>query len=282
MKKEDQSISILGCGWLGLPLAEQLLAQGYRVKGSTTSADKIKFLKEKGIQPYLIKLNPEINPDYQPDFFDSQVLFLNIPPSRKQADVVDFYPQQIREVLNVAESSSLEKILFISSTSVYPNLNREVREEEAGGEISKSGQALMEVEQILLAQDRFQISILRFCGLFDDERNPGRFLAGKNLNTNGKDRINLIHQEDCIRIIAQFLEKEIWGETFNACADQHPEKDIFYRKATQKLGLEAPLFDADAPHAHKIISSEKLKKRLGYTFIHPDPEQAIDGIKGND
>jgi len=47
-------ISILGCGWLGLPLAEHFRDAGYSVKGSTTSDDKIELLKGKQIAPFLI------------------------------------------------------------------------------------------------------------------------------------------------------------------------------------------------------------------------------------
>ena len=33
------TVAILGCGWLGLPLAKHLLAQGHRVLGTTTSPE---------------------------------------------------------------------------------------------------------------------------------------------------------------------------------------------------------------------------------------------------
>ena len=36
-----QRISILGCGWLGLPLAKELLDRSFEVKGSTTSSNKL-------------------------------------------------------------------------------------------------------------------------------------------------------------------------------------------------------------------------------------------------
>lgn len=49
--------SIIGCGWLGLPLAERLVAEGYTVKGSTTSVDKLSLLRQKGIDAYLLQLN---------------------------------------------------------------------------------------------------------------------------------------------------------------------------------------------------------------------------------
>jgi nucleoside-diphosphate-sugar epimerase len=276
MKKTDQSISILGCGWLGLPLAVHLIQQGYQVKGSTTRQDKLSFLSDQGINSYLIRLSPEINEAYQQEFFDSHTLILNIPPSRRQPDVEQFYPAQIQEVMRVAENSALENIVFISATSVYPNLNRKVKEEDAGGDLSASGRALLKVEQILLEQQRFQVSILRFCGLYDRERNPGRFLAGRKLDSSGKDVVNLIHLDDCIGIISALLKKPAWGEIFNSCSDVHPEKESFYTLATQKLGLEAPQFSESATPSYKSVDSTKLKQHLAYRFLYPDSQKFMD------
>ena len=47
-------ISILGCGWLGLPLAKALIGNGFSVKGSTTSYEKISGLEQGGITTFLI------------------------------------------------------------------------------------------------------------------------------------------------------------------------------------------------------------------------------------
>ena len=49
-------ISILGCGWLGLPLAKSLLSKGHEIKGSTTSESKLEMLKNAGILPFQIQL----------------------------------------------------------------------------------------------------------------------------------------------------------------------------------------------------------------------------------
>ena len=43
-------ISILGCGWLGKPLALALLNNNYAVKGSTTSFEKTQHLASLGIK----------------------------------------------------------------------------------------------------------------------------------------------------------------------------------------------------------------------------------------
>ena len=37
----NNKIALIGCGWLGLPLAKSLLKKGYQVAGSTTSVEKL-------------------------------------------------------------------------------------------------------------------------------------------------------------------------------------------------------------------------------------------------
>ncbi|MBT8238285.1 MAG: NAD(P)-binding domain-containing protein, partial [Croceitalea sp.] len=51
------TIGIIGCGWLGKPLAKALLAENYKIKGSTTTKDKLKELEAEGINAHWIVLN---------------------------------------------------------------------------------------------------------------------------------------------------------------------------------------------------------------------------------
>ena len=266
-------ISILGCGWLGLPLAQILLERGHSVKGSTTSQDKLPLLQKYGIAPYRIAFTPAINPDYAPEFFDSEILLVNFPPAR-QEDITAYYPQQMKALLRTIKGTAVQKILFVSSTSVYPNVNREVNEEDAGGEVKDSGQALLVVEKMLQENHSLMTTIVRFCGLFGPERNPGRFLAGKQVS-GGQQPVNLIHLDDCMSILVKILEREVWGETFNACADAHPTKADFYGKAARKLSFEPPTFKETDEPSFKIVNSQKLKDTLGYQFKYTDPLDAL-------
>ena len=274
MPKKPQ-ISILGCGWLGLPLAVHLVGKGYAVKGATTRPEKMDVLREKDIEPFLIRLNPEINPDYSPLFFDSGVLVVNIPPGRSRADVAAYHISQIRSLITAMQPSAVNKILFVSSTSVYPDLNRSVREEDAGSAVRESGEALLQVEKIWREDPRFTTTIVRFGGLFGGDRNPGRFLSGKTLDNNGEAPVNLIHRDDCVAILSEIIVQERWGEIYNACADVHPSKKEFYTAAAQKLGISPPVFAGKEKGNYKIINSDKLKKELGYKFKYPDPLQAL-------
>ncbi len=268
-------ISILGCGWLGFPLATSLIGQGYSVKGATTRNEKIKMLQENSIEPYLIKLNPEINKNYDPSFFDTDILVVNVPPGRKRTGVVDFHVAQMRSLIHALHNTPVSKLLFVSSTSVYPNLSREVKEEDAGSPDRESGQALLQVENLLKENSNFTATIVRFAGLFGSNRNPGRFLSGKTLDNNGEAPVNLIHLDDCIAVLSAIIKQERWGEVYNACADVHPSKKAFYTAAVQDMGIPPPLFAGKEKGNFKVINSDKLKKELGYKFKHPNPLLAL-------
>jgi nucleoside-diphosphate-sugar epimerase len=274
MPKKPQ-ISILGCGWLGLPLAIHLIRKGYEVKGATTRPEKMDVLREKEIEPFLIRFDPDINPDFSPSFFDSEVLVVNIPPGRSRADVAAYHIFQIRSLITAMQPSAVNKVLFVSSTSVYPDLNRTVREEDAGSAVRESGEALLQAEKIWHEDPRFTTTIVRFGGLFGDDRNPGRFLSGKTLNNNGEAPVNLIHLDDCVSILSEIIVQERWGTIYNACADAHPSKKEFYTTAAQKLGIAPPVFTGKEKGSYKVINSDKLKKELGYRFKYPDPLHGI-------
>jgi len=74
-------ISILGCGWLGLPLAKALLENGFLVKGSTTSVGKLSVLKNLGIQAFQIELSEtKIQGEVDSFLENSKILIIDVPP----------------------------------------------------------------------------------------------------------------------------------------------------------------------------------------------------------
>ena len=77
----QNKIAILGCGWLGLPLAKKLISKNFIVRGSTTSKDKISVLKNENIEPFLITLDKEFDEKKLIQFLKNiDVLIINIPP----------------------------------------------------------------------------------------------------------------------------------------------------------------------------------------------------------
>ena len=269
-----QRISILGCGWLGLALAKKLLAQGFDVKGSVMQKENLQELREVGIKAYHVVLNPHLEECSDNDFFDTDLIICSIPPKRRD-DIETYYPKQIESIKQEVQKHNVKKILFISSTSVYPNTLDKVNENLQLTPEKASGKALIKAEEILTQSNSFETTILRFGGLIGYDRHPGRFLSNKKKLKNGLVPVNLIHQDDCVKIISEIIRQNIWGEIFNACCPEHPTRKDFYQEAARAAGLPEPEFDNDKQLNYKWVDSSKLINTLHYQFIYPNPLDTI-------
>ncbi len=259
-------ISILGCGWLGKPLAESLMNNGYFVKVSTRSEEREQKLISEDKKVFRIKISSTDISGKITDFLDSDILIINIPPDRKEKQ-----GGQFKTLLPLIESSIVKKVLFVSSTSVYPMLNRVVTEEDAENKNSP----LFKSEQLFSGSQHFRTTVIRFAGLIGGPRHPGRFFSKSKLIKNCKSPVNLIHRTDCLRIISEIIEQNIWGEVFNACAGEHPERGSFYREAAKCINEELPECTEAENRQFKIISNEKVKKLLGFDFKYSVLTQLI-------
>ena len=265
-----KKVSVLGCGWLGLPLAARLAKSGYEVKGSTTSEEKMTRISSVGVAPFLVRLS--IDGTIDPTFLDADVLILNIPPSRNSHEDFLAILQHLRTQV---EESPIRQVLYGSSTSVYPSNNNEVTEDDADyTATSRSGIVLLETEDIWRNRAAFDHMIVRFAGLFGPERNPGRFLSGRNTN-GGENPVNMIHLDDCIGIIGRLLQQTNWNDTFNACSPHHPTRKAFYQQASEHMGIASPVFEDPQVTPHKVVNAEKLISTLSYQFIRDNLFDAI-------
>lgn len=249
METKNKTISILGCGWLGLPLGQRLRKVGYSIKGSTTRMGRIELLNQKGISPFQLSLE---NVQQVPDsFLASDVLILATPSK----NLVGY-----EQLLEKVKQSPIKKVLFISSTSVYPNTNETVYETAP-----TNSSPLTAIEQLWLNCPTIDSTVIRFAGLYGYERKPGNFIRDGILkNPNGY--VNLIHRDDCIGIIEQVIEQNCWNTLLNACCDDHPLRKDFYLQEVLKMGKPTLRFNSEEPAVFKIVSNEKLKKLLNYEF----------------
>ena len=261
-------ISIVACGWLGTPLAAALIAGGYQVKGCRRHTEQLDELQAMGLEAYSLDLSPDIICDNAQALLESDLVLINIPPRRK-VHSSRYHIAQINSLLDAVIKAKVKKVLFISSTSVYGNKNREFSELDSPCPQTESGKALAQIEQRLQREPFYQASILRFAGLVGGDRLPGRFLSGKQVS-GGDSPVNLLHRNDCIAIIQQLIKRDVWGELFNVCCDGHPTREQLYTKAAKNMGLGTPTFD-NKPSDWKLISNHKIKETLDYQFIYPDP-----------
>ncbi len=264
-------ISIIGCGWLGLSLGKNLVENNFVVKGSTTREEKLKEIEGAGIEAFQIKVEDRIIGENTDHFFDTDILFLNIPPGRRRTDVAEAYPKEIKLVLDAAHKSGVKKVILASSTGVYANTGSTVTEDNDPQPSTQSGKALQKAEESLKQYSDMKYLILRFAGLVGGERKAGKWFAGKKGVPNGLARVNMVHREDCIAIVKALIEKDRWNTIFNVVADEHPTRIDFYKAQCLKDGFDPPSFLNESDGQFKVVSNQKIKSFLNYKLSHPDP-----------
>lgn len=271
-------ISILGCGWYGLPLAKELKKLGWQVKGATTTQTKTTAIAKEGIEPFQIKVTPFAF-DGKTSFLETDYLIINIPPKRTPTIVKEFkgITEQLIKVINEAES--LKGVLFISSTSIYPDVYDELEENCELPPDKDSGIALLNAEKELKEKVKCPLVVLRFAGLIGPGRNPGNFLSGRKNIKNGFAPVNLVHLDDCISATIEVLNNPFLSNTYNICSDKHPLRKDYYEQASKALNTLPPHFDLSEEgqkEGGKIISNQKFKTAYpNWTQKYPDPSSFL-------
>ncbi len=264
-----KQIAILGCGWLGMPLAKSLLEKGFSVKGSTTSLEKISAIQSNGIQPFQIELSEiEIKGEIDSFLKNSEILIIDIPPKLRSISSENFV-KKIENLIPFIEKAKIEKVIFISSTSVYSDASStalRVTESTKPNPETESGKQLLATEILLQSNPNFKTTVVRFGGLLGEDRHPIHFLAGRKNIENPEAPINLIHQKDCIGIIEAIVKQECWNETLNAVAPFHPTRKEYYTQIALEQNLPLPEFDQTKISIGKTILSDKLGITLDYKF----------------
>lgn len=252
------NISILGSGWLGLPLANELTQLGHTIHLSTRSVEKLSVLADMSLfTAYLIDID-DLSNQVQA-FLAAEILIINITSKNK-----DGFAKLIQQI----EKSTIKNVLFISSSSVYQSVNGVVSEDDG---MESADSLLYQIEQMFMSNTHFKTTILRLSGLIGYSRHPGNFFKNGKVVQQPDAPVNLIHRDDCIGIIVSIINQSAWGNIFNGCAITHPTKREFYSYSRALLGLSDPEYSNESDGgANKIVSNEKVIKQLGYQFRYPD------------
>ena len=237
-----KTISILGSGWLGLPLAKEL-SQTYKINLSTRTEEKKESLKCSSINTFLIDI--DMIDTKISSFLQSDILIINIPSKN-----IDGFKELIKQIL----CSTIKRVIFISSTSVCHNEQN----------------PLKKIDELFQNTD-IKTTILRFGGLIGYSRNPANFFKNGKIVKNSNAPVNMIHRDDCISIISEIIRQDMFDEAFNCCSPSHPTKREFYTYCAVSEELIIPIFDDIEDFSiYKTIKSDKLISKLSYKFIYSD------------
>jgi nucleoside-diphosphate-sugar epimerase len=274
-------VLVVGCGYVGLPLAAELARLGHEVFGLNRS-DKRAELEAQKIKPLIGDVTEQKTLDALPAPFDWVV---NTVSSNKGGvqDYQRIYLGGTKHLIDRLSASPPKKYVHTGSTSVYTQTDGSLVKETSPAQPStEMGLVLAETEQVLLRAFRdhkFPVVLLRVAGIYG----PGRghlFLqylkdearmAGK-----GERLLNMVHREDVIGAIIAALKSGRPGEIYNVVDDEPVPQIHFFRWLSETLGKGMPPFGDDGAVAgrkraltHKKVSNRRLRMELGCPLRYP-------------
>jgi nucleoside-diphosphate-sugar epimerase len=295
---------IIGLGWLGSPLGLYFKSAGHTVAGTTRNAEKAESLTNQGIQTVLFDLYENDAIDLPHELFKNAYVVINIPPGRKNFEPILFI-ERMKRLFDYAHQHAAVHICFISTTSVFGELEGRVAHNSPFAPNTASGNAHVELERYLkelasaydvtlnpnLRTNGFSCSVLRLAGLVGNDRHPISTLSQKSNIAMGKNPVNLVHQEDVIRVISAVLqnsgEKGSLNEAemttsspfennffaANLCSLEHPSREQYYTWCAEQKGIRVPQFSPDnrARVNGKWIDAEHTINKLGLKLRYPSP-----------
>ncbi|MGM0518563.1 MAG: hypothetical protein ACQERD_02840 [Campylobacterota bacterium] len=254
--KQKETFTILGTGWLGYALANSL-KDSYDIKVSIRDNKKYTQLKHKGFEPYILN---EYNMESLNDLLTCDYLFVNYPPSKFE-DYMGF----LNKIYSHYKIDRIKKIIFISSTSIYPKENNNYTE---SFKIKKeqSKEVVFQAEKVASKSD----VIFRCAGLMGYDRVAGKYFSNKKVSTANK-RINHVHRDDVINATKFVIKNDLKG-IFNLCSAYHPTKIELYLTNAEKYGFDKPIFEEDSLNTenNRLIDGTKIES-LGFKYQYPNP-----------
>jgi nucleoside-diphosphate-sugar epimerase len=231
-------IGLIGCGWLGKPLAHSL-SKEHEVQCFSRKAQS-----ESGFDYVL-------NPKAGNSFWDNEIFIIAI-------STRDNYLKTLEEIAHKCAPPA--SLILMSSTSVYKEFDGQV--DETASITQKSTQT--QAEALMLTR-REKLLILRLGGLMGEDRIAGRW---KSVSSFPDGPVNYIHQDDVIAIVQKMIRENIQNGIYNLVAPEHPLRSEVHAKNSEAFGFELRKFEGETD---RIVSSAKVITRLDYDFIHPDP-----------
>lgn len=263
----ENSVGIIGCGWLGKALAKTLIDDSYVVTVTTQSADKKALLEQQGITTELLSL-PTTHIEKKLLVFQQRCLVIAITPQFRQGKVD--YPEKVAQLVHLAELGNIKQIILVSSTAIYQGLV---------GEVDESAELDLSIDKVALLNDAEQaamafkgkVVILRLAGLVGDDRHPSKFLQGNRQIIEPHVPVNLIHQRDVIGLMQQIINDDNFVGTYNGVSNTNATKEYYYKAAARALDLPVPNFvDQPSEVVGKKIRANKIREKLSYQFYYDD------------
>lgn len=274
---------IMGCGFLGRPLAKQLVALGKTVHGSTRSTDHAIDLAAMGVHPALLSVTQKLTFAALTPLLDGRpldVIYL-IPPGKpdQHTSPHDIVIGGITNTLASLRRANVRRAILVSSTAVYgsPQTDTEsnaqpqtpatritVTPQTPATPDNPRARLLLQGED-LWRQAGGQYHILRLCGLYGPRRIVGlsAIQQGAPIAGNPDALLNLIHVDDAVSLLLHILAADTLAP-IELGSDTTPiPRQTYYNHLASLLQLPPPAVMNSSDAA--VILGQRQGSRLDRT-----------------
>jgi nucleoside-diphosphate-sugar epimerase len=272
---------IIGCGYLGQRLGDQLGRDGGRVYGTVRSPARAEEIAGIGIEPVVADV---LRPETLDDLPAADRVFYAVGFDRSAgAAMRDVYVNGLQNVLDRLPTS-VRRFVYASSTGVYGQADGEWVDEDSPTEPRhESGQVVLEAEgRVHNWADRRDASgvVLRFAGLYGPGRIVRRMMLERAEPIPGDPEkfLNLVHIDDAARAAAAALVADAPDRIYLVADDRPVTRREYYSLAATIIGAPEPRFEPPRPGSpesardatNKRVANRRMKSALCVVLRYPD------------
>jgi nucleoside-diphosphate-sugar epimerase len=268
---------IVGCGYVGAALGRSMSKEGHELWGLRRDEGVLEMLPNFGIQPIKADL---LNPGTLKNLPLVDTVILCQSPRRDSDNYQNTYVMGTQNLLHaLSGASSVKKLIFISSTSVYSTQDASWVDEAthpakgpyASHELAENAKFLLEAERLVLNSGK-SANVLRLGGIYGPHRHRIEAIrSGKWAPKLSDIYTNRIHIEDITSAIRLLIEKGKPGEIYLGVDDEPCTQKEFYTWLYGKLNMPIPAGGdaAGGQQSNKRCSNRKIKE-LGLVLKYPN------------
>jgi nucleoside-diphosphate-sugar epimerase len=268
---------IIGCGYIGLPLALRLKEAGHEISAWVHSADSAKALAVHHFHQVIS--GSVADPRSWDAVTESYDVVIHCASSGRGGEA-DYEQVFLKGVLMMNGQQPKARRLFVSSTSVYRQTEGEVVTEKSQADPdTATGRVLRVAEKVAMGADA---TVVRSSGIYGPKRGLlfERFRRGEAvIEGDGLRWINQIHQRDLVAALVHLIEAGAPGEIYNATDDTPVTYRDYYAWCSKFLSQPMPphgRMDKERKRGitNKRVSNAKLRA-TGWQPMYPSFREGL-------